>query len=119
MADFFVTLQRQETLEGGGSGGLPEWFSTHPSPVDREAAVRTQTAAWRGKLPGQSFRINRDAYFDRIDGLIYGDDPRQGFREGDYFYLVITSYSIHYTKLYEFHCHFVRGRAKDSAARGR
>jgi len=88
MADFFVTLQRQETLEGGGGGGaLPEWFSTHPSPVDREAAVRTQTAAWRGKLPAQNFRVNRDAFLDRINGLTYGDDPRQGFREGDYFYL--------------------------------
>jgi predicted Zn-dependent protease len=88
MADFFVTLQRQETLSGGsGGGGLPEWFSTHPSPVDREAAVRAQTAAWRGKLPGQSFRINRDAYLDRIDGIVYGDDPRRGFREGDAFYL--------------------------------
>ena len=87
MADFFVTLQSQETLEGGGGGGLPEWFSTHPSPVDREAAVRAQTAAWRAKLPGQSFRVNRDAYLDRIDGLIYGEDPRRGFREGEFFYL--------------------------------
>ncbi len=86
MADFFMTLQRQETLEGGG-GGLPEWFSTHPSPVDREAAVRSQTAQWRSKLPGQSFRINRDAYLDRIDGMVYGDDPQKGFREGDVYYL--------------------------------
>jgi predicted Zn-dependent protease len=81
-----VTLQRQETLEGSGSNTLPEWFSTHPSPVDREAAVRAQTADWRGKLPGQTFRVNRDAYLDRIDGLVYGDDPRRGFREGEWFY---------------------------------
>jgi len=87
MADFFMTLQRQETLEGGGGGGLPEWFSTHPSPVDREAAVRSQTAQWRGSLPGLSFRVNRDAYLDRIDGLVYGDDPQKGFREGDVYYL--------------------------------
>jgi predicted Zn-dependent protease len=87
MADFFVTLQKQETLEGSGGGGLPEWFSTHPSPVDREAAVRAQTAQWRARLPGQSFRVNRDAYLDRIDGMVYGDDPRNGFRDGDGFYL--------------------------------
>jgi predicted Zn-dependent protease len=87
MADFFVTLQRQETLEGQGGGGVPEWFSTHPSPVDREAAVRTQTADWRGKLPRQTFRVNRDAYLDRVDGLVYGDDPRRGFREGEWFCL--------------------------------
>jgi predicted Zn-dependent protease len=87
MADFFTTLQRLETLEGSRGSGLPEWFSTHPSPVDREASVRSQAAQWRSRLPGQSLRINRDAYLDRIDGLLYGEDPRRGFREGDWFYL--------------------------------
>lgn len=87
MADFFATLQRQETLEGGKSGSLPEWFSTHPSPVDREATVRAQTAQWRAQLPNREFRVNREAYLARIDGLVYGEDPRQGFREGDWFYL--------------------------------
>jgi predicted Zn-dependent protease len=87
MADFFVTLQRQETVDGAKGGGLPEWFSTHPSAVDREAAVRAQAAQWRAKLQGQGYRINRDAYLDRIDGLVYGEDPRQGFREGNLFCL--------------------------------
>ncbi|MCM2264120.1 MAG: M48 family metalloprotease [Desulfuromonadales bacterium] len=87
MADFFTTLQRQEVLEGEKGGGLPEWFSTHPSPVDREAAVRAQTAQWRNQLPRQSYRTNREAFLARIDGLVYGEDPRQGFREGDWFYL--------------------------------
>jgi predicted Zn-dependent protease len=87
MADFFATLQRQETLEGGAGGSLPEWFSTHPSSTDREASVRSQTAQWRTRLPKQEFRVNREAYLARIDGLIYGEDPRQGFREGDWFYL--------------------------------
>jgi len=88
MADFFVTLQRQETLSGAGGGSaLPEWFSTHPSPVDREAAVRAQTAQWRNKLPAQAYRINRDNYLARIDGMTFGDDPRKGFREGEWFYL--------------------------------
>lgn len=87
MADFFATLQRQETLEGGTGGGLPEWFSTHPSPVDREASVRTQTAQWRTQLPKQEFQTNRETYLARIDGLIYGEDPRQGFRDGEWFCL--------------------------------
>jgi len=87
MADFFTTLQRQETLEGATGSGLPEWFSTHPSPVDREAAVRAQTAQCRSRLPAQSFRVNRDVYLDRVDGLVFGEDPRQGFRDGDWFFL--------------------------------
>jgi predicted Zn-dependent protease len=87
MADFFTTLQRQETLEDGAGSGLPEWFSSHPSPVDREAAVRAQTAQWRSRLPAQPFRVNRETYLGQIDGLLYGDDPRQGFREGEWFFL--------------------------------
>jgi predicted Zn-dependent protease len=87
MADFFTSLQRQETLDGGKSGGVPEWFSTHPSPVDREAAVRAQAAQWRAQLPARNYRVDRDNYLSRIDGLVYGEDPRQGFREGEWFYL--------------------------------
>lgn len=87
MADFFTTLQRQAVLAGEPSSGLPEWFSTHPSHVDREAAVRALTTQWRSRLPGQSYRANREDFLARIDGLVYGEDPRQGFREGDWFYL--------------------------------
>jgi predicted Zn-dependent protease len=87
MADFFTTLQRLETLEGSRAGGLPEWFSTHPSPADREASVRSLAAQWRSRLPGQAFRVNRDVYLDRIDGLLYGEDPRRGYREGEWFFL--------------------------------
>jgi len=53
MADFFVTLQRQESLDGGKGGGVPEWFSTHPSPVDREASVRARRPSGvRASPPG-------------------------------------------------------------------
>lgn len=87
MADFFVTLQRQGRLEGERGGQMPEWFSSHPSSTDREAAVRALTAQWRARLPGLTPRVDRDRYLDRIDGLVYGDDPRRGFREGAWFYL--------------------------------
>jgi len=86
MADFFETLQRQQSLQGGSGGSLPEWFSTHPNPLDREASVRAQTADWQARLPQQQFRSNRDNYLNQIDGLVFGADPRQGFREGDWYY---------------------------------
>jgi predicted Zn-dependent protease len=86
MADFFGTLQRQESLDGGGRQ-VPEWFSSHPGSAERETAVRSLTREWQSRFPGQEFRVNREVYLAQIDGLVYGDDPRRGFREGEWFYL--------------------------------
>ena len=44
MAAFFETLER---LNPGGGAGLPDWFSTHPNPENRIAAVNSKTAEWR------------------------------------------------------------------------
>jgi predicted Zn-dependent protease len=86
-ADFFVTLQRQSGANGQQDTRLPEFFATHPNPLDREATVRTMARDWKTKFPGQKFNINRKAFLREIDGLVYGEDPRNGFRDGDWFYL--------------------------------
>jgi predicted Zn-dependent protease len=84
MSDFFATLER---LSGGSErGGLPGWFSTHPSPVDRIAATRQTALEWQQKLGSQAWAINRDQYLKRLDGLVFGDDPRQGFVQDAMFY---------------------------------
>jgi predicted Zn-dependent protease len=87
MADFFITLQRQPGSGGAKAERLPEFFSTHPNPVNREATVRALAVQWQSKTPGQLFRVNREQFLNHIDGLVYGDDPRLGFREGDWYYL--------------------------------
>jgi predicted Zn-dependent protease len=87
MADFFITLRAQPSGNGKQSARLPEFFSTHPSPANRESNVRAMAASWQSKLPGQNFRINRQTYLQEIDGLVYGEDPRKGFHEGNWYYL--------------------------------
>ena len=87
MADFFTTLQRQSAADGEGGARLPEFFSTHPSPVNREATVRTMAANWQAKLPFRQPRVGRKAFLAQVDGLVYGEDPRKGFRDGDWYYL--------------------------------
>ncbi len=86
-ADFFVTLQRQASLDGGDGQRLPDFFSSHPNPGEREQTVRALSGKVQALSPGRSYRINREAYLRRIDGLVYGKDPRHGFREGDWYYL--------------------------------
>jgi predicted Zn-dependent protease len=87
MADFFITWQRQPGSDGQQAARLPDFFSTHPNPVNREVTVRTMAKNWQAKAPGHKFRVNRKAFLREIDGLVYGEYPRQGFRDGDWYYL--------------------------------
>lgn len=84
MADFFTTLQRQSAK--AGSDGLPEFLSTHPDPGDRNVTVHKLADEWKTKLNLTSAKVNRDSYLKRIEGLVYGEDPRQGFLENNMFY---------------------------------
>lgn len=87
MADFFITLQRQPGENGRQAGRLPEFFATHPSPENREATVRSMAVAWQARLPALTFRVNREPLLSRLDGLVYGEDPRLGFCEDGWYYL--------------------------------
>lgn len=84
MANFFETLERMNP--GSDRSGLPGWFSTHPSPVDRVRTIRGRAGEWQKKLNQRELRINQEGYLQRIDGLIYGDDPRQGYVADSIFY---------------------------------
>lgn len=84
MASFFLTLNR---LSGGedGSQRIPTFMSTHPDPVDRNKKVEAMANAYQAKNPG-NFIVNRDGYLRLINGIIYGEDPNQGFVENYVFY---------------------------------
>ncbi|MCB0634681.1 MAG: M48 family metalloprotease, partial [Lewinella sp.] len=83
MADFFGTLDR---LSGGAEGRVPTFLSTHPDPVDRNKKVEAMATEWQAKTQGKQYKVNRDSYLRMIDGIVYGEDPRQGFVENDNFY---------------------------------
>ena len=84
MAYFFNTLKR---LSGDG-GALPTFMSTHPDPGDRLNNVKNLTRSLHLKknLDPSILKVNRDGYLRMIDGLVYGEDPRQGFVENSVFY---------------------------------
>ncbi len=82
MANFFNTLKRKQTEAGVA---IPEFQSTHPDPGNRFNRVHAM-AEERQAAEGGTYSINRDEYLRMIDGLIYGDDPQQGYVEDDFFY---------------------------------
>jgi predicted Zn-dependent protease len=86
MADFFQTLKRVSDKASGGQS-LPTFMSTHPDPENRYTKVKEDAAKYK-RLFGKRKPLveNRNEYLRRIDGLLYGEDPKQGFVEGGKFY---------------------------------
>lgn len=84
MAGFFETLERQGA--GSGSEEIPEFLSTHPSPAERNVTVAKLAADWKKKLDLTNPKINRESYLKLIDGIVLGEDPKQGFVENNTFY---------------------------------
>lgn len=84
MASFFETLERINP--GSDRNGLPGWFSTHPSPENRVQTVRIQAKEWQQKLSHKDLIVHRDIYLRQIDGLLFGEDPRQGYVSENIFY---------------------------------
>ena len=84
MADFFLTLQRNQ--ESSGAAGIPDFMSTHPNPGDRYNTVKQLAAETKQKTNATNLKVNRDSYLRMIDGIIYGEDPKQGFVENQVFY---------------------------------
>ena len=83
MAGFFRTIGR---LSAGSGQSIPTFLSTHPDPGQREARVHELTTEWQSKVPYKPKNLDRRDYLRRIDGIVYGEDPRQGFTEGNMFY---------------------------------
>ncbi len=83
MAGFFGTLDR---LTGGSENRVPEFQSTHPDPANRKVRVGQLAQAAQAAAPSQKYEVDRDGYLRMIDGMIYGEDPAQGYVESGSFY---------------------------------
>lgn len=86
MANFFETLERSMANSQGGR--IPEFMSTHPDPGKRHEKVHKLTNEWQEEkgVSSHKLKINRDQYLSMIDGMIYGEDPKQGYTDNNVFY---------------------------------
>lgn len=78
-AGFFRVLQRMQQQSGQT---LPTWASTHPDPGNREQRIRQLAQQYSDGAT----RVAQDAYYDTIDDLVVGNNPRNGYAEGGTFY---------------------------------
>ncbi|HEX7336290.1 MAG TPA: M48 family metalloprotease [Gemmatimonadales bacterium] len=82
MPKVFLTLGRMS--EAGGGGRLPEWLSTHPDPGNRVKRIEKLLDTVR--LDQRQLIVDREDYLRRLQGMSFGEDPRQGYFEGGRFY---------------------------------
>ncbi len=92
MAEFFNTLERKQ--EGTGASEVPDFLSTHPSPAERNATVAKLAEEWKQKLNITDAEVNRESYLKKIDGIILGEDPKQGFVENNFFYHPVLKFQF-------------------------
>lgn len=94
MADFFNVLKKMSLPEE--QGGVPTFLSTHPYPADRQDAVHQEANIWQDSLDRDTWKVNSDSYLQMIEGMVYGEDPRQGYVEGNTFYHPEMKFSFSY-----------------------
>jgi predicted Zn-dependent protease len=83
MADMFEMLD--QVGESSGRGSVPGWMSTHPAPENRRERAESKIAGMNRDFSGWS--VEREGFLSRIDGMTFGDDPRQGyFKDNEFFH---------------------------------
>ena len=80
VGDMLSTLAR--IAETSDRRGVPNWLSTHPEPADRVVEAAATVDRLLADVDPAALRVARAAYLDRVDGLVYGDNPEDGIVRG-------------------------------------
>lgn len=83
---FFEVLQRLS--EANDRETIPGWLSTHPDPPERVATTAQLARQWVSdlRLADSAMTVGRPEHLELLNGLIFGDNPREGFFEDGHFY---------------------------------
>jgi predicted Zn-dependent protease len=85
VGDMLRTLSRLDEASGRDRQGTPNWLATHPEPAARVELVGAEVEKARALLADGQGAVRREEYLRRIDGLMYGDSPREGVVRGNAF----------------------------------
>lgn len=83
MPGVFMTLKR--VSEAAGAQPMPNWLSSHPGPDERVQRLQQKLAQLNQDFSGG--KVGEESYLRKMDGVVYGEDPRQGyFKETQFFH---------------------------------
>lgn len=87
MVNFLRKMRASSRLEARRLGKSPDkvdefnYLATHPAPAERVRLAAQQATRYQVKKPMRA----RDVYLRKINGMLFGDDPDQGFIRGRVF----------------------------------
>lgn len=81
MVNVFSSLQHSAKL--AGHSAVPDWQSSHPNPAERIVRIEQKLESLPNATPAR--RIGEREYLSQIDGLMYGENPRNGYFESNHF----------------------------------
>ena len=85
---FLTDMERNSDLKPEQSGGInpaaPDFLSSHPSTPERVTNAIANARQYKPPATDspQERQQARDAYLGDIDGIVYGEDPSEGFVRG-------------------------------------
>lgn len=79
---FFRSLSRISEKSGQS---IPSWMSSHPDPGEREKTIQELSKSWAATNDRQPI-VGRERYLEMIDGLVVGENPRNGYAYEGRFY---------------------------------
>ncbi len=80
--EFFNSLKRISERSGAV---IPSHLSSHPDPGERRERIPQLAEEWAEKGYEQTI-LDADEYLRMIDGIMYGENPREGFERDGIFY---------------------------------
>lgn len=81
--DLLTTLARIDAV--ADRRGVPSYLATHPDPLDRVDRIRPVVTELEGSSTAANWTVNESAFLRRLEGLVVGDNPRDGIvRGGDF-----------------------------------
>lgn len=91
-AKFFTALKR---ISEQSEQTIPAWASTHPDPSERENTIPELAKEWEQKGYEQKIE-GTEQFMNVIDGLVFGENPREGFTRDGRFYHPDLAFQFRY-----------------------
>jgi predicted Zn-dependent protease len=88
MLGVFRMLDSVTTASGGDR--LPNWLSTHPAPPNRLADMKKKIQ----EQGATGTRLGRAEFIEKLDGMLFGENPREGFFRDQAFYHPDMAFSM-------------------------
>lgn len=82
MINVFAMLNR--ISQSGGGSSTPEWLASHPNPVNRSENFQKEIDTLSRSF--SQLVVNQEGYYRLIDGMVFGQNPREGFFRDNHFY---------------------------------